>query len=67
MMFCRACGRPITGQQRLQSLGRMVKLGLTVAEAKARSPSCFHCARQVGASRTEQPEMKQEVRHAVHR
>jgi hypothetical protein len=47
MMFCRGCGRPITGQQRLQSLGRMVKLGLTVAEAKARSPSCFACARQV--------------------
>ena len=64
MMFCRGCGRPITGQQRLQSLGRMVKLGLTVAEAKARSPSCFACARQVGASRTEEPK-QEEVRHGT--
>jgi hypothetical protein len=63
MMFCRGCGRPITGQQRLKSLGRMVELGLTMVEAKALSPRCFACARTV-ASRTE--ELKQEeVRHAA--
>ena len=47
MKFCRGCGRPVTGQQALQALGRMVEAGLTVAEAKARSPSCFACARRV--------------------
>jgi hypothetical protein len=47
MKLCRGCGRPVTGQQALAALARMIEQGLTVQEAKARSPSCFHCARQV--------------------
>ena len=47
MKFCRGCGRPVSGQQALAALARLIEQGLTVAEAKARSPSCFACARQV--------------------
>jgi hypothetical protein len=47
MRRCLACGRAITLQQSRQSLARMIEAGMTVAEAKARSPSCFACARQV--------------------
>ena len=46
MKFCRGCGRPVTGQQVLAALARMIEQGLTAQEAKARSPSCFACARK---------------------
>jgi len=68
MKLCRGCGRPVTGQQALAALGRMIEAGLTVQEAKARSPSCFACARRVlsTASRSEET-VKQEMSHATNR
>jgi hypothetical protein len=65
MKLCRGCGRPVTGQQALAALGRMIEQGLTVQEAKALSPSCFHCARST-ASRSEET-VKQEVSYATNR
>jgi len=35
MKFCRGCGRPVTGQQVLAALARMIEQGLTAQEATA--------------------------------
>jgi len=32
MKFCRGCGRPVTGQQVLAALARMIEQGLTAPE-----------------------------------
>jgi hypothetical protein len=67
MRLCRQCGRPLTAQQARQALARMIEAGLTVQEARSKSPRCFHCARQVGtASCTEEP-VKQEMSYATNR
>ena len=47
MRLCLGCHRPVTGQQALAALARLIEAGLTVQEAKARSPSCFACSRRV--------------------
>ena len=75
MRLCLGCHRPVTGQQALAALARMIEAGLTVAEAKARSPSCFACARQArSAAQTLTPvvspgsttkDKQEEVRHAA--
>jgi hypothetical protein len=67
MKLCRGCGRPVTGQQALAALGRMVEAGLTVQEAKALSPSCFHCARRVGTASRSEETVKQEMSYATNR
>jgi hypothetical protein len=65
MRLCLGCHRPVTGQQALAALGRMVEAGMTVAEAKARSPSCFACARRSAPEKTKQTRCGSRERNLV--
>jgi hypothetical protein len=43
----------------------MIEAGLTVAEAKARSPSCYACARKVHSRENTLEPLKQEESYAA--